>query len=72
METKHIQIPQIKRQNELPIVLNKQEVRQLLKASKYLKHCLILTILYGCGLHRYELCNFLQSDVDFERKTVFI
>ncbi|WP_240491663.1 tyrosine-type recombinase/integrase, partial [Flavivirga aquatica] len=33
---------------------------------------MILGLLYGCGLRSYELCNLLQSDVDFERKTVFI
>lgn len=72
MDKKRIQLPQIKRQNELPIVLNKSEVRELLKAPKYLKHRLILGMLYGCGLRSYELCNLLQSDIDFERKTVFI
>lgn len=72
MEQKRIQLPQIKRQNDLPIVLNKQEVRALLKTPKYLRHRLILAMLYGCGLRSYELCNLLQSDVDFERKTVFI
>ena len=72
MEAKRIQLPQIKRQNDLPIVLNKQEIRALLKAPKYLRHRLILAMLYGCGLRSYELCNLLQSDVDFERKTVFI
>jgi integrase/recombinase XerD len=72
MEQKRIQLPQIKRQNELPIVLNKQEIRALLKAPKYLRHRLILAMLYGCGLRSYELCKLLQSDVDFERKTVFI
>jgi integrase/recombinase XerD len=72
MEQKRIQLPQIKRQNDLPIVLNKQEVRALLKVPKYLRHRLILAMLYGCGLRSYELCNLLQSDVDFERKTVFI
>lgn len=29
-------------------------------------------MLYGCGSGSYELCNLVQSDVDFERKTVFI
>jgi site-specific recombinase XerD len=72
IEQKRIQLPQIKRQNDLPIVLNKQEIRALLKASKYLRHRLILGMLYGCGLRSYELCKLLQSDVDFERKTVFI
>lgn len=72
MEKKRIQLPEIKRQNDLPIVLNKNEVRQLLNAPKYLKHKLMLAMLYGCGLRSYELCNLLQSDLDFERKTVFI
>ena len=35
-------------------------------------HRLILSMLYGCGLRSYELCNLLQSDIDFERKTVFV
>ena len=72
MDKKRIQLPQIKRQKDPPIVLNKQEVRELLKAPKYLKHRLILVMLYGCGLRSYELCNLLQSDIDFERKTVFV
>jgi integrase/recombinase XerD len=37
MEVKRIALPQIKRQADLPIVLNKREVRALLKAPKYLK-----------------------------------
>jgi len=72
MEKKRIRLPQIKRQNDLPVVLNKQEVRELLKAPKYLKHRLMLGMLYGCGLRSYELCNLLRSDIDFERKTVFV
>ena len=72
MDKKRIQLPQIKRQNDLPIVLNKKEVRELLKAPKYLKHQLMLAMLYGCGLRSYELCNLLQADIDFERKTVFV
>lgn len=72
MEQKRIQLPQIKRQKDLPIVLNKQEVRSLLNAPKYLKHRLILGMLYGCGLRSYELCDLLQSDLDFERKILFV
>ncbi|MCD8416109.1 tyrosine-type recombinase/integrase [Tenacibaculum dicentrarchi] len=72
MEQKRLRLPQIKRQRNLPIVLNKKEVRQLLASPKYLKHRLILGMLYGCGLRSYELCNLLLSDIDFERKTVFI
>lgn len=72
MNKKRIGLPQIKRQKDLPLVLNKREVRELLRAPKYLKHRLMLGMLYGCGLRSYELCNLLQSDIDFDRKTVFI
>jgi integrase/recombinase XerD len=72
MDKKRIRLPQIKRQKDLPVVLNKREVRELLNAPKYLKHRLILAMLYGCGLRSYELCNLLQADIDFDRRTVFV
>ena len=72
IKDKHIQLPQIKRSNKLPVVLSKTEVRQLLKAPKYLRHRLILGMLYGCGLRSYELCALTLGDVDFDRKTVFV
>lgn len=72
MDKKRIRLPQIKRQKDLPVVLNKREVRELLNAPKYLKHRLILAMLYGCGLRSYELCNLLQSDIDFDRRTVLV
>ena len=72
LKDKRICLPEIKAQNSLPVVLSKQEVKQLLKAPKYLKHRLIIDVLYSCGLRSYELCNLRLADVDFERKTVFI
>jgi len=69
---RRIALPQIKRQNDLPCVLNKKEVRQLLAAPKYLRHRLMLGMLYGCGLRSYELCNLKLADLDFYRKTVFV
>ena len=72
MPERKIALPQIKRQNDLPIVLSKQEVRKLIRAPKYLKHKLIIAMLYGCGLRSYELCNLEIKHIDFDRKTVFI
>lgn len=69
---RRIGLPRIKRQNDLPCVLNKKEVRQLLTAPKYLRHRLMLGMLYGCGLRSYELCNLKFADLDFYRKTVFV
>ena len=72
MDNRRIGLPQVKRQNDLPVVLSKREVRELLKAPKYLKHRLMLAMLYGCGLRSYELCNLLRADIDFDRRTVLI
>ena len=72
LEDKHIELPKIKAQNKLPVVLSKEEIRRFINAPKYLKHKLIIATLYGCGLRSYELCNLELSDVDFDRMTVFI
>lgn len=72
MKDKRVRLPQIKRQNKLPVVLSKAEVRTLLKAPKYLKHRLMLGMLYGCGLRSYELCALRLCDIDFDRKVVFV
>jgi len=72
LEAKRVALPQIKRDQKLPTVLSQEEVRRLLLAPKYLKHRLILGVLYGCGLRSYEVCNLKLCDVDFDRKTVFI
>ncbi len=72
LKDKRVFLPQIKAQRDLPVVLNRSEVRSLLKASKYLRHRLMLGLLYGCGLRSYELCKLRLSDLDFERKTVFV
>jgi integrase/recombinase XerD len=72
MEDKRVKLPQIKGQHKLPVILSKEEVKRLLKSPKYLRHRLMLAMLYGCGLRSYELCNLTIADVDFERETVFV
>jgi integrase len=72
MEEMRIKLPSIKGQKSLPVVLSKTEVKDLIDSPKYLKHKLIIAMLYGCGLRSYELCSLRIEDVDFERKTVFV
>jgi integrase/recombinase XerD len=72
MTTLRVNLPKIKRQKDLPVVLSKQEVKLLIKSPNYLKHKLIIAMLYSCGLRNYELCNLEQKDIDFDRKTVFV
>ena len=72
LPNKRIALPQIKRQKDLPIILNTSEIKALLNTPKYLRHRLMLGFLYGCGLRSYELCKLKLSDLDLERKTVLI
>lgn len=68
MEDRRIMLLSINRPKTLPVVLSHQEMRQLLKAPKLLKHRLLLAMLYGCGLRCFELRKLKLNDVDFNRK----
>lgn len=57
---------------KLPVVLSYQEIKLILKAPSLLRHRLILAMLYGCGLRRFELLNVKIQDVDFDRKMLHI
>jgi site-specific recombinase XerD len=65
-------LPSIERPRKLPVVLNQNEVKQLLKAPKLLKHRLVLALLYGCGLRNFELRNLQRRDLDFDRKMLHV
>ena len=69
---KAVFLPQMTFPKKLPVVLNRSEVRLLLKAPKLLRHRVLLSMLYGCGLRRFELLNIKLSDVDLERKMLHI
>lgn len=72
MEQKGVFMPSLKFSKKLPVVLSYQEVRRLLIVPQLLKHRLILAMLYGCGLRRFELLNIKLPDVDLERKMLHI
>lgn len=72
MDQRKVQLPEIKRDNSLPEVMSLDEVKKLIAAPKYLKHRLMIATLYGCGLRSYELCALKLSDIDFDRKMVFV
>jgi len=69
---KNIFLPKMKFPKKLPVVLNKEEVRLLLKAPKLLRHRVLLALLYGCGLRRFELLNIKLPDIDFGRNMLHI
>jgi site-specific recombinase XerD len=68
----HLLLPEIKSESKLPVVLSKEEMWRLLSASKYLKHRMLIGVLYGCGLRCFEVCNVRLRDLDFDRKVLHV
>ena len=69
---KGISLPSMKFPKKLPVVLSHDEVKQLVKVPSLLRHRLILALLYGCGLRRFELLNIKLPDVDLDRGMLHI
>ena len=56
----------------LPTVLSKEEIIELLRNTKNLKHRAILALIYSSGLRIGELINLELKDIDINRFQVFI
>lgn len=72
MEEKAIQMPSIKKEETLPVVLSQQECRELFKAPRLLKHKFLLAFAYAGGLRMNELRMLKIADVDLHRKQVHV
>ncbi|NDP20530.1 MAG: tyrosine-type recombinase/integrase [Paludibacter sp.] len=67
-----VKLPSIKKDDKLPVILNRSELRALFAAPTLLKHRVVLTLIYSAGLRSQELINLKIADIDFERKTIHI
>lgn len=56
----------------LPDVLSPDEVIRLIATTKNLKHRLIIGLLYAGGLRISELINLRVTDINFERRQLFV
>ncbi len=65
-------LPGIDHDNKLPVVLNHEEMRRLIKSCDLLKHRLLLSLLYGCGLRCSEVRKLGVRDVDLVRGMVHV
>ena len=63
-----LNLPEIKKEKKLPVVLSKEEVWRMLSGCKLMKHKILIGILYGCGLRCMEVRNLRLCDLDFDRK----
>jgi integrase/recombinase XerD len=72
MEESAIQMPPIKKEKKMPVVLSKQECKLLFKVPKTLKHRFLLAFAYAGGLRMNELRLLKITDVDVQRKQELI
>jgi integrase/recombinase XerD len=61
-----------RREQKLPNVLSKEEVKAILEALSNPKHKAMLSLIYACGLRRSELLNLKPADVDSKRGLLII
>jgi len=68
----YLQLPEIKKEKKLPVVLSKEEMWRMLRSPRLLKHKMLLGLLYGCGLRCFEVRNVRLRDLDFDRKVLHV
>jgi len=61
-----------KKEQKLPKVLSKNEVKRILSSANNVKHKCILMLIYSAGLRRSELIDLKISDIDSERMVICI
>ncbi len=67
-----LNLPNVKREKRLPVILSKPEVERMAASTVNLKHRTMILIGYSAGLRASEIINLRWSDVDFKRKIVHI
>ncbi len=75
MEQKAMQVDLIyrpKRPKLLPNVLSKEEVKLILNAHSNIKHKVMLSLIYACGLRCGELLQLKAEHIDSKRKVLII
>src|ERR1700722_384988 len=65
-----IQLP--RNEKKLPVILSKAEVKALLEAPRNLKHRAMLATMYGAGLRVSEVAKLKVSDLDRERRVIWV
>lgn len=65
-------IPYAKKNEKLPIILSVEEIQKMFSVCENLKHKVILSLLYSCGLRVSELINLKWEHIDRSRMIINI
>ena len=61
-----------RREKRLPVILSRDEVNSIIKATKNIKHRAILMVIYSGGLRISEVINLRINDIDSKRMQIRI
>lgn len=70
MKMKYIEYP--RSEKKLPVVLSQEEVQRMFDVCDNIKHKVILSLLYACGLRVSELINLKWQHIDRSRMIINI
>jgi integrase/recombinase XerD len=62
------EVPRPKKEEKLPVVLTKDEIREMLQQTKNKKHKLLIELLYGSGLRVSEAVKLKINDLNLNEK----
>jgi integrase/recombinase XerD len=65
-------IPFPRRERKLPLILSRDEVKDLLEAPRTLRHRALLAILYASGLRVSEVARLKVADIDCSRNVLWV
>jgi site-specific recombinase XerD len=66
------ELPRMKRPEQLPIVLSREEIAKLLRVTNNLKHKALLMVAYSAGLRVGEAVRLKITDIDSQRMQIRI
>jgi integrase/recombinase XerD len=72
MPNRFYEIERPRKQKKLPVILSKEEVKQLIINTTNSKHKCIISLLYSAGLRRSELINLKISNIDSKRMLIHV
>ncbi len=71
-EKKFYRIDRPRKEHKLPDILSKEEIANMIRLTKNIKHKCVLAVIYSCGLRRSEAINLKISDIDSKRMMIKI
>ena len=72
LDDKRVSLPAIARPDKLPVVLSREEIKELLKTPALLKHRILIGLLYDCGLRCLEVRSLQIKDIDLNRRMIHV